>query len=165
MERGGEVLCPGSAEDPVQVIDASDLGAFLVTLIETATMGTFNATGPDKPLTMGAMLDACKAASRNDAKLVWASAAFLNSQMVRPWSDMPAWLPSEGETAGFARLNVEKALNAGLSFRPIAQTAKATLDWFHTLPNERKAKLRAGISPVREAKVLATLQERICPRE
>lgn len=158
MQKGGEVLCPGSAEDPVQVIDASDLGAFLVTLIENNTTGVFNATGPDKPLTMGAMLDACKAASKNDAKLVWASAGFLESEGVHAWSDMPAWVPNEGETAGFAKVNITKALKAGLTFRPIAETAKATLDWFNKLPDARRAQLRAGISPEREAKVLAALK-------
>ena len=160
IAKGGEVLAPGGPEDLVQVIDAADLGVFLVTLIENNTTGVFNATGPEKTLTMGAMLDACKAASKNDAKLVWVDADFLEAQNVEAWSDMPVWVPNKGETAGFAKVSIEKALKAGLTFRPIAETAKSTLAWFHTLPEARRAKLRAGLTAEREAKVLAASKAR-----
>lgn len=160
VAKGGEVLAPGSAADPVQLIDAGDLGAWLVTLIENNATGVFNATGPEKELTMGAMLDACKAASKSDAAFTWADPDFLEEQKVRPWSDMPAWVPNRGETAGFAKVNIERALKAGLTFRPIAETAKATLDWFNALPEERRSKMRAGITPEREAEVLAALKKR-----
>lgn len=160
VSRGGEVLAPGSADDPVQVIDAGDLGAWLVTLIENNTTGVFNATGPEKTLTMGAMLDACKAASKNDATFAWADAEFLESEKVHAWSDMPVWVPHQGETAGFAEVSIARALKAGLTFRPIAATAKATLDWFNTLPEARRAKLRSGIKPEREKEVLASLRKR-----
>lgn len=160
VARGGEVLAPGSPDDPIQLIDASDLGAFLVTLIEKGATGTFNATGPDKVLTMGAMLDACKAVSKSDAKFLWGDPAFLQAQGIGPWMDMPTWVPNEGETAGFAKVNIDKALKAGLTFRPIAETAKATLDWYKTLPEARRAKMRAGLTPEREAKAIAALKAR-----
>jgi 2'-hydroxyisoflavone reductase len=160
VAKGGEVLAPGGPDDPVQLIDAADLGAFLVTLIENNTTGVFNATGPEKTLTMGAMLDACKAASKNDAKLVWVDADFLEAQKVEAWSDMPVWVPNKGETAGFAKVSIAKALKAGLTFRPIAETAKSTLDWFNTLPESRRAKMRAGLTAEREAKVLAAWKAR-----
>ncbi len=160
VAKGGEVLAPGGPADPIQLIDASDLGAWLVTLIENKATGVFNATGPDKELTMGAMLQACKHASQSDATFAWAPASFLEEHKVRPWSDMPVWLPNEGETAGFARVSIEKALKAGLTFRPIGETARATLDWFRTQPKERQDKLRAGIKPEREAEVLAALKAR-----
>jgi 2'-hydroxyisoflavone reductase len=73
---------------------------------------------------------------------------------------MPAWVPSSGETAGFAKVSNARAIKAGLAFRPISDTAKATLDWFQTLPEARRSKLRAGISPEREAKVLLAWKSR-----
>jgi nucleoside-diphosphate-sugar epimerase len=155
VARGGEVLAPGSPDDPIQLIDVRDLGAFLVRLIEQRTTGVFNALGPDKPLTMGRTLDACKETSQSDAKFAWVSAEFLEKQGVHAWSDMPAWVPSRGESAGFAKVSNSRALAAGLTFRPIGETARATLDWFRTLPEARRSKLRAGLTPDREAKVLA----------
>jgi 2'-hydroxyisoflavone reductase len=68
---------------------------------------------------------------------------------------MPVWVPSSGETAGFARISNARAVKAGLTFLPMVETAKATLDWFSTQPAERRAKLRAGLTPEREATVLA----------
>jgi 2'-hydroxyisoflavone reductase len=155
VARGGEVLAPGASDDPVQLIDVRDLGAFLVKLIEDKATGVFNALGPDKVLTIGRMLSACKRAAQSNATFTWADAEFLTKEGVHAWSDMPVWVPSSGDTAGFARVSNARALKAGLTFLPIDETAKATLDWFSTQPADRRAKLRAGITPEREAKVLA----------
>ena len=157
---GGEVLAAGSPDDPIQLIDVRDLGAFLVRLIEDKATGVFNALGPDKVLTMGQMLAACKQAAQSNATFTWVDADFLEKQGVHAWSDMPAWVPSSGDTAGFAKVSNARAVKAGLTFLPIEETAKATLDWFSTLPADRRAKLRAGITPDREAKVLAAWKAR-----
>jgi 2'-hydroxyisoflavone reductase len=160
VAKGGEVLAPGSPDDPIQIIDVRDLGSFLVRLIEDKTTGVFNALGPDKPLTMGQTLDACKQAARSDATFTWVDADFLEKQDVHGWSDMPAWVPNRGDTAGFAKVSNARAIKAGLTFLPISDTAKATLDWFRGLPETRRAKLHAGITPEREAKVLAAWKAR-----
>ena len=154
------MLAPGSSDDPIQLIDVRDLGAFLVKLIEDRTMGVFNATGPDRTLTMGQTLGACKEVAKSDATFTWADADFLEKQGVHAWSDMPAWVPSTGETAGFAKVSNTRAINAGLTFLPIADTARATLDWFRSQPEARRSKLRAGLSREREAKVLAAWKAR-----
>jgi 2'-hydroxyisoflavone reductase len=160
VARGGEVLAPGSPDDPIQLIDVRDLGEFLVRLIEDHTTGVCNALGPDKTLTMGRTLEACKQVAASDATFTWVDAEFLEKQGVHAWSDMPAWVPSGGESAGFAKVNNARAIKAGLTFRPIADTARATLDWFRTLPEDRRSKLRAGLSREREAKVLAAWKAR-----
>jgi 2'-hydroxyisoflavone reductase len=160
VARGGEVLAPGSADDPIQLIDVRDLGEFLVRLIEDHTTGVFNALGPEKALTIGHTLDVCKQAARSDASFTWVDAEFLEKQGVNAWSDMPAWVPSIGDTAGFAKVSNARAIKAGLTFRPIADTARATLEWFRTLPADRRSKLRAGLAQDREAKVLAAWKAR-----
>jgi 2'-hydroxyisoflavone reductase len=160
VARGGEVLAPGSPDDPIQLIDVRDLGEFLVHLIEGRTTGVFNALGPDHVLTMGRTLAACKQAARSDATFTWADAEFLEKQGVHAWSDMPAWVPDVGETAGFAKVSNARAVRAGLTFRPIVDTAKVTLDWFRTLPEDRRSKLKAGLAAEREAKVLAAWKDR-----
>jgi 2'-hydroxyisoflavone reductase len=161
VARGGEVLAPGSPDDPIQLIDVRDLGAYLVRLIEKKTTGVFNALGPDPALTMGQMLEACKAASKSDATFTWADAEFLKKQGVHAWSELPAWVPPSGETAGFARISSARAKQTGLTFHPITDTARVTLEWFRTLPETRRSKLRAGLAPEREQEVLAAWKKQV----
>jgi 2'-hydroxyisoflavone reductase len=68
---------------------------------------------------------------------------------------MPVWVPAQGDTAGASQRSNARALGAGLSFRPLATTARDTLAWFRTLPADRQHELRAGIKPEREQQVLA----------
>lgn len=155
MARGGEVLCPGDGKDPVQVIDVRDLAAWMVRASEERLVGTFDAVGPASPMDMAGMLGACRAASGKAAALTWIDAGFLEKAKVSPWSDMPAWIPRSGDDAGFARVSAARAIARGLAFRPIADTARDTLAWWGGLPAERRDRPRAGLSPAREAEVLA----------
>ena len=155
IEKGGEVLAPGTPADPVQFIDARDLAEWVIRMAEQGTVGTFNATGPNYKLTMGKMFDEIKAATKSNATFTWADADFLRAQRVRAWSDMPTWVPPKGDSIGFSQINVQKAISKGLTFRPIGDTTKATLEWFHKQTPERQAKLKAGLTAERETAVLA----------
>lgn len=155
IARGGEVLAPGDPTDPVQIIDARDLGEWTIRLLEQKAFGTFNAVGPSSPLTIAEMLYGIRAVTTADVKFTWVPAEFLEQQKVGPWSDMPVWIPPQGEYAGFGSRSNRKAIAHGLTFRPLADTAAATLEWYESRPAERKATLRAGIKPEREAEVLA----------
>lgn len=169
--RGGEILAPGSSEDPTQVIDVRDLAAFLVHLIETRNFNVFNADAPAGKLTMGAVLAASQAAaaSANGIQCVrapceqppeavstvtWVPADFLEEHKVSAWQDMPAWIPARGEYAGFGRRSTARAQAAGLTCRPLETTVRDTLQWWLSLPEDRRAKPKAGISAVRETEVL-----------
>lgn len=155
LARGGDVLAPGDGSDLVQFIDARDLAEWTIRMVESRTLGVFNATGPAQPLSMRDMLAGISAAVHAEPRLTWVPATFLEAQNVAPWSDMPVWVPNEGDSAGFARRDIRRATAAGLTFRSLALTSADTLAWFRTLPQERQAELRAGIAPVREAEVLA----------
>ncbi len=161
LARGGEVMAPGDGADPVQIIDARDLAEWTIRVAEQRTFGVFNATGPAHELTMSAMLSGVAAAIGSDAKLVWVPESFLDANKVSAWSDMPVWVPGHGDTAGFSRTSIRKALAAGLTFRPLAVTAKDTLDWFKAQPEARQAKLRAGLAPDREAQLLALFKAKV----
>jgi len=156
MDRGGEVLCPGDGKDPVQVIDVRDLASWMVRASEDRLAGTFNAVGPAAPLPMAGMLAACRTAAGSAATLTWVEVPFLEAEKVSPWSDMPAWIPASSEEAGLAQTSAARAIARGLAFRPIADTARDTLAWWRGLPAERREKPRAGLSPGREAEVLAS---------
>ncbi len=158
LARGGEVLAPGSGADPVQFIDARDLAEWMIRLAETNTFGIFNASGPAKPLTMRDMLRDVGRGVHARAHLTWARTSFLEDEKVAAWSDMPVWVPGQGDTAGFHRRSLKRAQRAGITYRPVEDTAADTLRWFRTLPPERQAKLRSGITPAREAELLAKLK-------
>lgn len=155
IARGGEILAPGDPADPVLIVDARDLCEFCVHLIENDVAGTFNTVGPKGQLSIAEMLYGIRAVTSKPASFTWVPADFLEQQKVQPWADMPTWFPPKGPMAGFGYFNRDRAIAAGLTFRPLADTARDTLDWFATLPAERQAKLLAGISPAREAEVLA----------
>ena len=160
IDRGGEVMAPGSPTDPVQIIDVRDLAGWMIDMLEQRGTGVYNATGPKAPLSMSEMLYGIRAVTSAEVSFTWVPADFLEKQKVRPWSDMPVWVPSTPETAGFSRFDCNRAFAAGLSFRPLAVTARDTLDWFLTLPRERREQLRAGISPEREREVLQAWKTR-----
>jgi 2'-hydroxyisoflavone reductase len=155
LDRGGEVLAPGDGTDPVHLVDARDLAEWTIRMVESATLGVFNAMGPAHALTMGDLVCGVRAATTAGAQVVWVPAEFLEQQKVGAWGDMPVWVPGTGDTGGFARRSNRRGVEAGLTFRPLAVTALDTLGWFRTLPPERQASLRAGIAPERERQVLA----------
>lgn len=154
LDRGGEVLCPGDGTDPVQVVDVRDLAAWTIEMAERRETGAFNAVGPASRLTAREMIEACRPPG-SGARLAWVPWAFLEKHKVEPWSDMPVCIPAAGEGGGLSQVSVARAVARGLRFRPVADTARDTLAWWRTLPEERRAKLRAGISAEREREVLA----------
>ena len=155
IDRGGEVLAPGDPSDPVQFIDGRDLAEWTIRMVENGETGTYNATGPAKMLGVGAMLEGIKAANKSNANFTWVNADFLAAQKVAPWSDMPVWIPPRGEEGGGNRISIKRALEKGLTFRPLEMTARDTLAWFKAQSPERQSKLKAGLTQEREAEVLA----------
>jgi 2'-hydroxyisoflavone reductase len=159
IARGGEVLAP-PADDPVQIIDARDLSEWVVRCCEQQVYGVFNAVGPASRFTVRQMLDGTRAALGASATFTHVTNAFLREQKVNPWSDLPVWLPTEGEMAGATRRSIARALAQGLTFRPFADTVKETLAFYERQTEERKAQLRAGLAADREARVLAAWKAR-----
>ena len=150
--RGGEVLAPGTPNDPVQFIDARDLAEWTIRMVENREKGIYNATGPIKPLGIGEMLEEIKAALNSNATFTWLPYEFLKKHDVQSWSDMPVWA---GDELGLARTKINRAIGKGLTFRPLADTTRDTLAWFKSLPQDRQSHLKAGLSPEREAEVLS----------
>ncbi|HEY0646527.1 NAD-dependent epimerase/dehydratase family protein [Phenylobacterium sp.] len=155
LARGGEVLAPGDGSDPILYVDARDLAEWTIRLVEQRTAGTFNAIGPARPLTTKGLLDGVAKGVGAKPTYVWAPADWLAEKNVNGWSDLPVWLPGQGRTAGFHRRSNAAAINAGLTLRPLETTAADTLAWWKTLPEERRAKPRTGLSPERETALLA----------
>lgn len=139
ISRGGTVLAPGAPDDPLQWIDVRDLAAWLVHLVENATTGTFNALGPATPARWGDVLQACVDAAGGDAKLAWVPTAWLAQHGMGGEDAFPIWAAPVGKTAGFHRWGNDRAEQAGLTFRPIADTVNALLAWY---PGELERRIR-----------------------
>lgn len=151
---------PGTPRDPMRFIDVRDLSEWVVRLCEEGTPGIFNAVGPGSPLSSAEMFYGIRAVTSTPVSFSWIDAAFLEEMGIRPWSDMPAWFPPRGETAGFARMSNARATAAGLTLRPLAVTAGDTLAWLLSEPEAHRANLRSGMKPGREERLLAAWRVR-----
>ena len=160
VDRGGEILAPGHPTDPVQIIDARDLAEWVIRMAESQVGGRYNALGPVSPLSIAEMLHGIRAVVSGNRELsfTWVPADFLEQHEVRPWSHMPVWIPPVDDYAGFARVSNHRAVEQGLTFRPLADTVRDTLEWWATLPEDRRAQLRAGLPAEREREVLAAFR-------
>jgi 2'-hydroxyisoflavone reductase len=156
VARGGEVLAPGSPQRYVQFIDARDLGEWTVRMIERQAVGVYNCNSPAGAFTMGTLLDACKAVSGSDASFTWVDEEFLIRRGVAAWSELPLWLPeSEESLKGFMLVTVDKAIEAGLTFRPVQNTIADTLTWWQT--TSANEPMKAGLDPAKEQRLLNEL--------
>lgn len=160
IDRGGEVLAPGDPTDPVQFIDVRDLADWYVRLVEKDLMGIYNATGPGSPLSIAELLYGIRAVTSAEVSFTWVDADFLAAHQVAPWMQMTVWVPPRGGYEGFATVSIARAEAAGLTFRPLAVTAKDTLDWWKELPEERRAEPKAGLPAEKETEVLAAWHAR-----
>jgi len=164
--RGGEFIAPGAPQDPFQVIDARDLAAFTINAIEKNITGTYNLVSNVNGFRFGELIDASiasaikRASPADTPRATWLPADFLAAQEVAPWSEMPVWLPAAGEEAAFAGTSNSAAVAKGLTITPIAKTVDDTMAWHLTRPAEEREKLKAGIAPDKEARVLAAWKAR-----
>jgi 2'-hydroxyisoflavone reductase len=156
MARGGNVLVP-PLKDPAQFIDARDLAEWTIRLAEARALGDFNAFGPAFDLTMGDIIYGARGLTAAGAAIKEASLDFLQKHKVGPWMELPVWVPSVGDTAGFHRRSNARAVKAGLTFRPLATTLQDTLAWWQGLPEARRSAPRAGLKPEREAELVKLL--------
>ncbi len=171
IHHGGEVLAPGDPTDPVQIIDPHDLAKFVIKILEEDINGIYNTVGPASPLTWGEFLYGVRAVTSSNVRFTWVPGDFLTEMNVGAMTDMPIWFPPDDNyptpvpfepgAKGFHQMSAARAIAAGLTFRPLAETAKSIIDeclerdvdWATT---DR----RFGVSLEREAEVLSAWRER-----
>lgn len=128
IRRGGEVLVPGNADDPVQFIDVRDLTEWMIRLAETRTAGTFNVAGPASPTGMHEFVYGIRATTSTDVN--WVHVADYDFLREHGVESMLPWLMPVGDYEGSARINIELAKANGLTFRPLAETTQDVLEWW-----------------------------------
>ncbi len=152
VSRGGEMLCPGAAEDgpnaAMQFIDSRDLAAWLLYICENKVTGTFNAAGPSPAITLGELLTISKGVSKASTTFTWVPSEFIENT-APPKRGMSIWVSPDGEEAGMATVSIERALKHGLRCRPVRETVQDTLEWW---PKEVERRTRVGKELAEQAK-------------
>ena len=140
LGRAGEVLGPGAPARHVQFIDARDQAAWIMDMAEAGRGGTFNVTGPARPLPFEELLSRCP------GPVTWVSDRFLLDEGVQPYTEMPLWVPA---SVGRLDMPIERALAAGLRFRDLDATIRDTRAWAGSWDGPSRQ-----LSPQREAELL-----------
>lgn len=158
LARGGEVLAPGHRDDPVQFIDVRDLVEFMIHLLEEKRSGIYNVVGPRSPMTASAFYDAARAAL--DAKVNYVFVDDYTFLAAHKIDESIPWAMLKGNDYGMMSVKNDRAIAAGLGFRPLATTLRDTLAWWPSVPEARRLKPRFTITPEIEAKALADWKAR-----
>jgi 2'-hydroxyisoflavone reductase len=145
VAAGGLILGP-AAEQPVQVIDGRDLAAFVVGLVEHGTAGIFHTAAPDPALSFADLLDQiADGIGVPPPQVDWRGAHEL-----LPLSDA-------GESWGMMAASLGRAREHGLSWRPLPETARDTLEWVKSARDAGtyRGRPEVAMSAEQEAEILA----------
>lgn len=153
LQRGGEVLAPGRRDDPAQLVDVRDLAEFMLKLLEDDRSGIYNVAGPAEPLTISQFLETAVTTLNPDARLTWIDDyEFLAAHEI---FDSIPWVMQRGNDEHCMEIRNDRAIAAGLKFRPLATTLRDTLAWWPTVPEARRTSPGFSLKPEQEAKALA----------
>jgi 2'-hydroxyisoflavone reductase len=156
--KGGEILAPGRRDDPVQFIDVRDLAAFMMKVVESRKGGVLNASGPRSIMTASQFYETARATLRPDAQLTFVDDyPFLEAHKI---VEAVPWALLKGNDYGMMSIRNDRAIAAGLTWRPVAETLRDTLAWWPTVPEARRATPRFAITPEQEQKALAAWHAR-----
>ena len=162
LERGGEVMVPGRMNDPVQYIDVRDLTEWMIRLIENRTAGTFNAAGPASPMGVHQFVYGVHAAT--SSPVTWVMVPDYDFLREHGVEAVIPWIMPVGDNVGSARINIQRAVGNGLTFRPLATTVMDVLEWWHSdaVTDDRRRDFVAGPRSLmaREADILSAWKAR-----
>jgi 2'-hydroxyisoflavone reductase len=158
--KGGEMIWPGKPSDVVQIIDVNDLANFTLDCVDHSISGVFNAVNPAGKFTMGDILAASQAVTGTNVDPLWVSEEFAYENEMIGSGELPIWSPTTGEFGGSGTFSGVAARAAGLHNRPERETARNLLTWWDTLSEERHTTMKAGLSPEREAELIAAWKAR-----
>ncbi len=158
VARGGKVLAPGGPGRELSLIDARDIAAFGLARLAAGAAGRYLVSGPADTTTFGRLLRECADVTGSDAEFVWADDAFLAGQGVKQWTELPMWAPDTPDFAGIWHASADRAVEAGLQCRPVADTVRATWEHLEDGPTPGQ-----GIAAEKEQRILTLWQESATP--
>lgn len=152
--QGGRILAPGRRDRPIQLIDVRDLAAWIVRMLAAKSTGVYNTASVPGAVTMESLLQTCCDESDKDCDLVWIEDSFLTRHDVGAWMELPLWIPEDTDIArGFFDFKSDRAIEKSLTFRPLEDTVRATMDWSRARAEDYT--WRGGLRPEREADLLS----------
>ena len=157
IARGGPVLAPGPRDLGLQYVDARDMAAWSLDAAVAGLGGPYNVVSPPGFTTMRELLETCVKVTGSDAELRWTDPERILRAGVRPWQDLPIWLPPGELHAMMHQADVSKAVAAGLKCRPVAETVADTWAWLESIggePPQRPDRPQVGLDPEAEASLI-----------
>jgi 2'-hydroxyisoflavone reductase len=148
--QGGDLLGPPEPKKELQWVDVRDLCPWIVSLAERNFTGVFTAAGPASAMSWEQTLNTLASGATQPAKFHWATAAVLKDLQI----ELPLVSPGR-PSRHFAN---EASRKAGLDYRPLADTAKATLEWWREQPESRRAQPEGWPSREQELQAIARLK-------
>lgn len=136
--RGGKMLSLAERDEPVQFIDGRDLAAFCVHLLDTQTHGIFNATGPDFNMTWGDIFDEAALQAHTEYEIIRPTDEWLEEKKVDAGASFPSQIRSREGFDEIYQLSIDRGIERGLRFHPLAEIVRDTLEWRDTLPEPLK---------------------------
>ena len=128
---GEKVLVPDDPTAVLQYIDVKDMARFVVRSIEKEMTGAFNLVGPRNPLPFREYISTWKKATGSASEIVRVDRSFLNKHNIRPFVDIPLWIPLDEPEPGFYQISNNRAVSHGLTYRPLEDTLKDILSSLH----------------------------------
>nr|WP_253253044.1 NAD-dependent epimerase/dehydratase family protein [Rhodococcus erythropolis] len=157
IAAGGRVVAPGAPTRPLQYVDVRDVASFVLSGLAAKISGAYDVISASGHTTTSGLLEACVDATGSDAELVWIDEGRLAAAGAQPWTQLPCWVPQEGEFAGFLEADTTKAARAGLQYRPVEDTVRDTWEWMQqeTAPTQREDRAVHGLPSEIERELLA----------
>jgi 2'-hydroxyisoflavone reductase len=155
VARGGEVLGPPDPKIELQVVDVRDMCPWIVDLAERDQAGIYNACGPAEPVSFEQILRELAKIAPQPVNFRWSSYPVLQKLGI----ELPLVDPQDTPGAVSVHFSNAAAQAAGLRFRPLADTAAATLKWWNEQPEERRAKPRGWPTTEQEREGLRLLAD------
>jgi 2'-hydroxyisoflavone reductase len=152
---GGDMLWPGRPADPLQIIDVRDLANFTIDCVERRVAGIFNTVTPAGEFTIGRLMEDSLAVTAADTNPVWVDYDFISRHGLDESGELTIWVSPHSEYAKIALVDGSRATAQGLRNRPTRETARDTVAWWRTLPEDRTRDKRAGLTAARESELLS----------
>jgi 2'-hydroxyisoflavone reductase len=157
--RGGRMVAPGRPDRPLQYVDARDLASWFNDNLAAGTSGIVDLTAPSGHTTTRSLLDAVVTTTGRRAELVWVDEPTVVERVPDPWTQLPCWVPEQGEFIGLMECDTAKAIATGLRSRPVADTVAATWEWLQRdgFPEQRPDRPVHGLPETLETALLASV--------
>ncbi len=149
--EGGTVVGPRADAISLQTVDVRDLCPWLVTLLERDLPGIFNAAAP--PMPWDGVLNALRPLSEGAVRFVRPPGGVIEQLKL----DFPLVEPTTGGgilASECTSFDGTRAVHAGLNYRPLSQSGRATLEWWRAQTPERRAAAKHWPTAAQEKAIL-----------